>query len=159
MIAEALHRELSQWRPAGPGPHSFHADAGNGWSVDVTAERAESLGCRASEVQVQRPRSPQPVSAAELTQWAVRSAARITGLLEPLRLIEVDAGRSEALLRSDKPAVRGDSLQYYELLLSGRHAARLRRIQAPRAGGRREAIPFDLTHESIAKLVEDIVAD
>jgi hypothetical protein len=50
-------------------------------------------------------------------------------------------------------------VQYYELLLRGEHAAMLRRYQAPRTGpGKRAAVPFALTHESIAKLAADLTA-
>src|SRR5262245_52553957 len=93
MIAETLLPKLGDWRPVGAGPHSFAAPLESGWEISVTADQAESLGCRATQVTVQRPPSS-PASAADLTQWAVRSAKRITGLLEPLRVVEVDAARS-----------------------------------------------------------------
>lgn len=158
MIAEALVQKLADWRPEGTGPHTFAAPLETGWEVAIAADTAESLGCRATELTVRRPAGPNP-TAAELTQWADRSAKRITGLLEPLKLIEVDAGRSEALLRSDPPASRGPRVQYYELRLRGTHEAKLQRYQGDRAGGRREAIPFALTHEAIAKLADDLIAD
>jgi hypothetical protein len=157
MSAEALLARLSEWRPAGPGPHSLLAPVDAGWELSITADHSELLGCLASEVSVVR--SAAPCSAADLTRWAVRSAQRITGLLEPLKVIEVDATRSEAILRSDGPAPRGDRVHYYELLLRGTRAATLRRFQAERAGGKREPIPFALTHESIAKLAGDLIVD
>jgi hypothetical protein len=84
----------------------------------------------------------------------------VTGLLEPLKLIEVDATRSEAVLRSETPAQKGDDVQYYEVLLRGTHAATLNRYQAPRTGpGKRRAVPFALTHEAIAKVVGDLTAE
>ena len=86
-------------------------------------------------------------------------ARRVTGLLEPLRLIEVDAARAEALLRSEKPAARGDELYYYELLLRGEHSSTLRRYKATRTGSRRETVPYALTHEAIAKLATDLAGD
>jgi hypothetical protein len=158
MIAEALVEKLADWQPDGAGPHSFVAPLQNGWEIAIGADTAESLGCRANEVTVRRPAGPNP-TAAELTQWPDRSAKRITGLLEPLKLIEVDAARSEAILRSDPPASRGSRVQYYELRLRGTHEAKLHRYQADRTGGRREAIPFALTHEAIAKLADDLIAD
>jgi hypothetical protein len=157
MSTEPLLARLSEWRPAGPGPHSLHAPVDAGWELTVTADHSELLGCLATELTVSRPAAL--TSAADLTRWAVRSAQRITGLLEPLKVIEVDATRSEAILRSDTPSVRGDRVHYYELLLRGTHAATLRRYQAERGGGKREPIPFALTHESIAKLAGDLIAD
>jgi len=142
----------------GAGPHSFAAPLENGWQIAITADHAELLGCRALGVNISSP-AAQPATAAELTAWAVRSARRITGLLEPLKVVEVDALRSEAILRSDPPANRGTAVHYYELVLAGTHSASLRRYQAERSGGRREAIPFALTHETIAKIAEDLTAD
>jgi len=43
-------------------------------------------------------------------------------------------------------------------LLRGAHAAALRLYQAPKAGGKRTAVPFALTHEAIAKLAADLTA-
>src|SRR5437763_1655398 len=130
MTLDTLLNNLGEWRPAGAGPHSFGHALATGWTVGVTAEAADTVGCRLTELGVSR--QAKPVTAAELTDWAVRTADRVTGLLEPLKLIEVDATRSEAMLRSETPAPKGDDVQYYEVLLRGRHAATLHRYQAPR---------------------------
>ncbi len=160
-LDEVLLPKLAEWRPAGDGPHELQCPLPDvGWAVAVAAERADTVGCRLTELAVRRRPDEQPVEPAALTQWAVRSAKRVTGLLEPLKLVEVDTTRSEALLRSEQPAARGDKVQYYELLLRGGHAATLRRYQAPRVGpGKREAVPFALTHEAIAKVVSDLIAE
>jgi hypothetical protein len=159
-LDETLLPKLAEWRPAGPGPHALHTPlTPPGWALTLTADRAETVGCLATELAVARPAGPDPVSAAALTERAVRTAGRVTGLLEPLKVVEVDAARSEALLRSERPTVRGEAVQYYELLLRGSHAATLRRYQAPRTGpGKRAAVPFALTHETIAKLAADLTA-
>jgi hypothetical protein len=159
ILDEALLARLAEWRPAGPGPHQFAgALTAPAWTLSLTADQAESLGCRVTELSV-RQAAARPADAAALTQWAVRCARRVTGLLEPLRVVEVDATRGEALLRSDQPAARGDELFYYELLLKGVHAATLHRYRATKApGGRREAVPFALTHEAVAKLAHDLTA-
>src|SRR5581483_7994797 len=112
----------------------------------LTADRADTVGCLATELGVARAAGPEPASAAALTQRAVRTAQRVTGLLEPLKVIEVDATRSEAVLRSERPAIRGDHLFYYELLLRGAQSATLQRYRAPKTGGRRETVSFPLTH-------------
>jgi hypothetical protein len=157
-MTDTLLNNLGEWRPAGAGPHSFGHALPTGWTVNVTADTADTVGCRLTEVSVSRP--AESATAAELTQWAVRTAGRVTGLLEPLKLVEVDATRSEAVLRSETPARKGDDVQYYELLLRGTHAATLNRYQAPRTGpGGRKAVPFALTHETIAKVVGDVTAE
>jgi hypothetical protein len=159
-LDETLLAKLAEWCPAGPGPHSLSAPLSPpGWTLTLTADRTDTLGCLASELTVARPAGDGPVTAAALTQWAVRAVQRVTGLLEPLKLVEVDAARSEAQLRSERPAVRGGTVLYYELLLRGEHRATLRRYQAPKASpGKREAVPFALTHEAIAKLAADLTA-
>jgi hypothetical protein len=158
-LDETLLPKLAEWRPAGPGPHHFGAAlTPPGWMLSLTAAQAESLGCLVSEVGVHRP--ARPADAAALTQWAVRCAERVTGLLEPLKVIEVDATRSEALLRSETPAARGDHLFYFELLLQGTHAATLHRYRAAKGGaGRRDTVPFPLTHEAVAKLAADLTGE
>lgn len=158
MTLDTLVNNLGDWRPAGAGPHSFGHALPTGWTVTATADAADTVGCRLSELGVGR--QAKPATAAELTNWAVRTAERVTGLLEPLKLIEVDATRSEAVLRSETPAAKGDDVQYYEVLLQGTHAATLNRYQAPRTGpGKRRSVPFALTHEAIAKVVGDLTAE
>ena len=87
-------------------------------------------------------------------------AGRASGLMEPLRLIECDATRLEAILRSDEPTVRGGKRSHYELRLDGKRRAILRRFQAgiePTA--KREQIPFTLTHEVLGHFVDNVAED
>lgn len=127
-----------------------HADAG--WRVDLQADAVESLGGRYSEVTLTRtaPATPVPVK-----EQGERIAARVTGLLEPLRLVEVDGGRDLAQLRSDAPARRGEELCYYEVLRQGDGTTSVRRYQQL-PGAKRQAVAFTLTHEALAKLVRDL---
>jgi hypothetical protein len=158
--SDQLINDLTEWRPAGTGPHSFGHTLDTGWTVGITAESADTVGCRLTELAVARPAPVKPSTAADLKRWAGRTVARATGLLEPLKLIEMDAARSEAVLRSETPAQRGTSIEYYEVLLRGRQAATLKRYKASRTGtGKRRAVPFALTHEAIAKLAGDLTAD
>ncbi|MCS7047306.1 MAG: hypothetical protein NZO58_13185, partial [Gemmataceae bacterium] len=91
--------------------------------------------------------------------WAKRVVQRVTGLLEPLAIIEIDAGKEEAMLRSAQPAKRGDKLFYYEVRLRHLAQATVRRFEASHEPGqKRRQISFTLTHEALAKLVGDIVA-
>jgi hypothetical protein len=157
---DRLLNDLSEWRPAGDGPHSFGHNLDGGWTVAVTADAADTVGCRLTELAVARPAPAKPATAADLKRWANRTAARATGLLEPLKLIEVDATRSEAVLRSETPSRRGKSVEYYEVLLHGRQSATLKRYKAPQSGpGKRRPVPFALTHEAIAKLAGDLTAE
>jgi hypothetical protein len=91
-----------------------------------------------------------------LKAWAADVADRVTGLLEPLKLVEVDDARGEALLRSEAPAQKGARVAYYEVRLFGPGRAVVRRFTASRTESGREQTAFALTHEVLAKLAGDI---
>jgi hypothetical protein len=79
-------------------------------------------------------------------------------LLENLHVVEVDAARRQAQLRSEEPSQRESEVLYYELLLTGTFEVLLRRYKAPRHGGaRREQVSSPLTHEALAKLVSALI--
>jgi hypothetical protein len=154
-LGEVVREKLAEWRPAGEGRQTLPvADAPSGWTAAITVERQESVGCQAWEVALRHARAARPAS---LRGWADDIAQRVTGLLEPLAVVEVDAPRNEALLRSNQPSGRGDDVYYYEVHLKGTTEASLRRYHAshqPKA--RREQVPFALTHEVLAKVVGDL---
>jgi hypothetical protein len=154
-LDETLLQKLAKWRPA--SRHTLEvAAAAAGWRVSVTADRCDELGCLAWELTVRPTTAPaHPVA---VRPWAERVAARATGLLENLKVVEIDAPRGLAQLRSEGPARKGDDLFYYELLLGGDGHASVRRYHATRAGSRREQVAFALTHEALAKLVRDLTA-
>jgi len=153
---EALLERLSNWRPP-EGRQSLQvADPATEWGVALTVDRADQLGCLVWELSL-RKNAHVAGDADGLRAWARRVADRVTGLLESLIVVEVDARRGEALLRSETPANGGDTVQYYEVLLSGAGSVSLRRYGAPRTGpGQREQIAFPLTHEALAKLAADL---
>jgi hypothetical protein len=156
---EKILEALTAWQPQGDGPHSHSiALEPAGAAIGLTAERVDALSCQLRELAA----SSGPARAftpAELTERAVTTAARVTGLLEPLKLYEVDATAGQALLRSATPTERGGRLFYYELLLSGLHAANLKRYSSGKPKANRESVPFALTHETIAKLADDLTRD
>jgi hypothetical protein len=153
-LAETLLAKLAKWRPDS-GRHTLDvAHPESGWAVAVDAGQVEHLGSRLWEVAL-RPLQPAPV--ADLRGRAEQVADRVTGLLEPLRLVEVDTGRGEAQLRSDRPGSWGDGQFYYEVLLRADGGTSVRRYQAPGTDQpRRQQVPFTLTHEALAKLVTDL---
>lgn len=159
-LAESLLEKLADWRPAGEGRHSVSvALPDQGWTVGLTADRADSVGCRLTQLDANRA-EPVADDDAALEAHARKAAGRVTGLLEPLRLVEIDRGRHVALLRSDAPPTKGDSVQYYEVAYTGRNRVSVGRFKASKAGpAGRESIPFALTHEAVAKLVDDLVRE
>jgi hypothetical protein len=153
-VNEALLQKLGKWKPS--GRQTLAADAA-GWSVAVTADRGDELGCLVWDLTVSR--SPAPAEGVAVREWADRVAGRARGLMENLKLVEVDAERRQALLRSDEPTRRGDDIFYYEVLLTGGGSGSVRRFQGGRPNGRREQVPFALTHEVLAKLSGDLTCD
>jgi hypothetical protein len=154
--AETLLGRLSEWRPTGEGRHSLSEDLG-GWTAGLTADAADTLGCRAWEFTLAR--AGDAPAGLTLRGWADAVAGRATGLMEPLKVYEVDESRQEALLRSTAPAKKGEAVLYYEVKLSGLNRAELRRYQAsPTPGTKREQVAFTLTHEALAKLAGDVMA-
>jgi len=155
-LKEAILAKVADWRPSSRQTILI-PDHGAGWAVSVTADRSDELGCLVWEAVARRTtgRREEPLRA-----WADRVAGRVTGLLEPLAVVEVDVQRDEAVLRSEEPARRGEDLFYYEVLLNGAGEAAVRRYRSSsQPGTRREQIPFALTHESLAKLLGDVTAD
>jgi hypothetical protein len=150
-LENTLLQKLSRWRfPAGTRQTLDAADAG--WSVTVDAECADTVGCRVWEVSLSR---PVPLTD-DVQERAGRVAQRVTGLLEPLKLLELDAAKGTALLRSATPKSTADGLAYYEILLKAGGSANVRRYESERAGGKRKQVGYTLTHEALAKLADDL---
>lgn len=155
-LAETLQGKLAEWHPAGEGRHSWSETFPEaGWAVGLAADRADTLGCLVWELTLARTvAAPDGLT---LKGWADGIAARVSGLMEDLKVLEVDDLRQEALLRSDGPTAKGDDRLYYEVHLRGLTHATVRRYKGSRtAGTRREQVAFALTHEVLAKLVEDV---
>lgn len=132
---------------------SFHV-ADGGWAVTLVADKREAMSCALTELTLSK---NGPIME-ELPAWANRIARQASGLMEPLRVLEVDQPLGKALLRSQAPAVQGGKALYYELLLerTGQTSATLRRY-AGSHDGPREAAVFVLTNDAVVKLVTDIV--
>jgi hypothetical protein len=151
-LDDMLLRRLAEWRPDSARTTVTTGPADDGWSVTLTAEANDQLACRAWELSVSR---SQPVE--DLKGWAERLGGRATGLLEALRLLEVDPEQGVAQLRSGSPTQRGEEVLYYEVLLRRSGSAELRRYRAARDGSKkREQVAFALTHEALGKLVNDL---
>src|SRR5262249_62007518 len=96
-LENTLRHQLSN-----PEPGGFHVSEG-GWNVTLAADKKDSLSCALRELSLERNAPIQE----ELQAWAARVAECVTGLIEPLKLIEVDQPLGKALLRSATPSVRG----------------------------------------------------
>jgi hypothetical protein len=155
-LDELLLEKLAKWRPDSERQTLDVAHPESGWTVVLTADRVDVVGCQLWEVTL-KPATAPPTT--DLKARAEQLAARVTGLLEPLRFVELDAARQVAMLRSNSPSQRGEGLFYYEVLLQADGTLGLRRYQASRTGEtRRQQIAFALTHEALAKIVADLTA-
>lgn len=158
-LAEAVQQSLSEWKPTGGGRHTLaqaYPDAG--WALTATFEKAEALGGSAWELALDRTGDvPQGFT---LNMWAEGVAERVSGLLETLKVHEIDELEGVALLRSEGPQVRGSNRNYYEVTLEGVAQATLQRFRGDTTpGSRRERIAFALTYESIGQVVAGIAGD
>ena len=156
-LDDMLLQKLAEWCPTAGERQTLNlSDEASGWAVAVTADRCDRLGVLLWEVGLQR-RGPTPEGQA-LATWANSIPGQVTGLLESLHVVEIDTLRNEALLRSEEPTQRKEKLAYYELIFRGTHEAVVRRYQGSPHSGRREQVPFALTHEVLAKLARDLTA-
>ncbi len=153
-LGETVLSKLAEWRPAGSGRHIFrYADAGSGWAISLAVEKTDELSCQLSEVTCEHAVVKEP----DLASWANALAQHVTGLMEPLKVIEIDEQRNEAILRSEEPTTRGDRRAHFELKLQGTRRATLTRYAAETApAAQRKSIAFALTRESLSKLVDDL---
>src|SRR6516162_347098 len=106
-LEEAVLEKLAEWKPPSGRQTLNLPDRGSGWAVAVTADRHDELGSLVWELTLRRVRTP-AAGAGTLADWAHGAAERVTGLLEPLRVVEIDPQRNEALLRSEEPGKRGE---------------------------------------------------
>jgi hypothetical protein len=149
-LENTLREKLSEWKaPAGRQELSI---AGGGWTATVAIDRNDAVGCLLWELTLRR----DGTAGTDVSNWAAKSTDRVGGLMELLKIVEIDVDRKEAQIRSTTPLVRGDKGYYYELLLRGLGVAVLRRYQTLQGAAGREQVAFALTHEALGKLVGDL---
>lgn len=156
-LADTLMRKLADWRPGdAPRPVFSLSDPPSGAAVHVAFAQVDRLSGRVWEISATRAQASAAQTPA-LADWARQTAGRVTGLLEPLQLIELDADLGKAILRSSPPARKDGERFYYEVVLSREGTAEVRRYHGSCRTPGREQVPFTITHEALAKLIGDIV--
>lgn len=155
---DTILQKLADWRPEPTGRQVLAiADEGFGWTVAITADRNDEVGCLLWEVTLRRTSAK---GAESLQAWAEEIAGRVTGLVEPLKVIEVDLPRNEAMLRSARPHERAHQLYYFEVILKGTNEATLCRYQASHETGKTRAqVSAPLTHEVLARVIADLAGE
>jgi hypothetical protein len=138
------------------GPNCLVIDEpSQNWSLTLEIQARDSFGCRLSSLTLRRRSGKSDTRA-----WAEAVAQRVHGLLEPLELLEFDAEREEALLRSDRPTIRRGEREHFELRLKNGNWAELKRYRAPLdPTAKKQPTTFDLTNDLLAKLIDDLTTE
>ena len=113
----------------------------------------DTLGCAFTRFEL---RSGKLASASidQLKKVSEGLAARLTYLLEPIKLIEVDADQCVAQLRSSPPQREPEMTTYYELLVRrGGELTLCRWMKAP--ASERQSVAAQVTREVFLRLVND----
>src|SRR2546430_7634820 len=118
-LANILRRKLAEARPASSRHELLFTDEQSPWTVHLTAERRDEWSTVAWELSLRRGTSFD----GDLGEWADRIASSVSGLMEPIKVIEIDRVRHEGLLRSIEPEERDGQIFYYELVLRGTSGA------------------------------------
>jgi len=159
-LVSKLRQKLSDEKPCANRHDLQVADPESGSAVTLAIKQRDGLSSLVWEMRVRRP-AP---AGQTMRQWAERIAARVTYLLEPLKVLEVDTERNQAMLRGVVSGEPKDGVSYFEVILDGTTSALVRRYQvagvADAAGNlpKREQVAFALTHEGLLKLVGDVNA-
>jgi hypothetical protein len=141
-------------------PRTVSVSDGSGVSLAIDLLTVEMLGVSCEEIRLDVP-ALAGADIDKLKQWAGGLCGRITYLLEHLGPLEFDAQTNQVLIRSSPPdaATSPGQTKYYEVLLSSLGGGRfsLRRYQADSQTPGRTPVPIRVTHEQLAKLVNDLV--
>jgi hypothetical protein len=131
---------------AAEGPHrlTLQLDAASPVGVAFTSLRFDDENAAG--------RSPD-----QLRAWGDRLTARLTYLMEPLVVLEVDDQAGAAELRSKSPTVRDGVRSYYEARLRREGTLDLRRVAFDAEDRSRRPVPCQLTLEALERLADDLV--
>lgn len=117
---------------------------------------ADQLSCLVSEISV-RATDGQVYSTDELRVKGDDLCHRLSYLLEPIRVLEVDAMGGEVQARSQPPDRQPDRIRYYELRFATPSTLKLQRFEKQVGPNQRHQIPLQLTYELLEKLMNDLV--
>jgi len=149
-----VNDKLAEWHPE-QGRRQLTVIDESGAAISFTVERRDELSCLLWDLSVSR-----KTGAESLRDSAARFAKNISAALEPIKVLEVDEPRQEAILRSDEPHVHGAATLHYELFLTGAKVATLRRFKTPATkAGKREQAGFALTNEGLMRLIAALVCE
>jgi hypothetical protein len=153
-IKADIQRELKRIQAVtGKGLLQVDADYGR---IEADLLAVDAIGCSFQTLGY----STSKLSGATLDELRSISEAltgRLTYLLEPIGLVEVDQDRAAVQLRSSPPQKGEDSTSYYELMVRRGGDITLSRYQK-KPGLMRQIVPANITREVLQRLAEDFVA-
>jgi len=97
-------------------------------------------------------------SSQALKEWGDRLSSRLTYLMEPLKVLEIDAAGGEVQIRSQTLTPRAEQRGYYEVRLFRQGILRMERFVLDEATRQRRPTPCQLTREVLERLADDIAA-
>jgi hypothetical protein len=155
MNAKQLDDALNSARGHHETPVIQEIDLGGGASLALSLTAVDAFACLVDEIAVRTPKLA-GASAERLREIGQALSAKLTYLLEPIRLIETDAEAGEAQLRSSPPQRSETGAAWYEILVRrGGQIALCRYGRDDRQPRRR--IPAQLTREVVGRLCDDLV--
>ena len=153
-IKNDIQRELKRIQAvSGKGLLQVDVDAGR---IEADLQAVDAIGCSFLTLGYLTDRLAQS-SLDELKTISETLISRLTYLLEPIGVVEVDRDRAAVQLRSNPPQKGEDGTSYYELMVRRGGDVTLSRYQK-RPGQIREIVAAHLTREVLVRLAEDFVA-
>lgn len=152
----SLSRKIAAALDAATGPGVVSAQDGP-YTIALNVEQSGTVGVSLVQLEFASQDHTDWTSDA-LKAWGDRIAARVTYLMEPLVVIEVDPVGGEVDLRSQSPTSRDGRRTYYEVRMNRQGALRLGRVAFDEQTRRRSTVPCQLTREVIERLADDLVA-
>lgn len=125
---------------------------GNEGSVSVVICQWSPLAVGVESIQVQSATGSIP--SRELGE---KLAKKLNYLSEPVRVLEIDSASGAAQLRSDPPRRIDDSIEYFEVQIARGGAIRMQRFRT-QSGGARASTAFTLTFDTLARVIDDLMA-
>jgi hypothetical protein len=125
--------------------------------LTVHLSALDSVGLAFSALEFATASRPEWTSEA-LQQWGQRLAGRVTYLMEPLKVVEIDADGGEVQIRSQTPTTRAERRGYYEVCLFKQGTLRMERYAFEETTRQRRSTTCQLTREVLERLADDLVA-
>jgi hypothetical protein len=147
---DEIEREITSAIKLGGGHSIARADHGE-LKVEVTEADSMAISFESFEFVSDRLAN---ASTKRLSEIADNLARKLTYLLEPLRVIEVDGDAGAVQMRSHPPYQQSGQTRYYEVLVQRGGTLSLVRYER-RPGESRMPIPATVTHEVFYRLADD----